>query len=291
MIKKLFLKEFRLQQSAIYFASAVFMLSIILTVLMLQATSGPYTGQNNYVDTLGYFYGLIIVPCMLFFTPLFIGATMIAEERRLGMWEWQLSLPCPRFWQLVVKLSFALAMILLLTWLIQPLMNALMWLAVRNRPSDWLPSNSIQACRNYFMLATMTMMCGAFASSLVTDPYKAFWSGMAIAFFIFMGIVGYIAFWRYLQYISYIRDYVRWTDVNLNQITFTHFNYVFWAIFAVMARNIYYHFHFEEKSWRRILFDVIAFALLVGLVLVASIVIGWIFLYLPPSSQMDVQFR
>src|SRR5204863_7425018 len=59
--------------------------------------------------------------------PLLAGAVAISEERRLGLLEWQFSLPTSRLRQFSTKLSAAYLLSLLLGALLPWLLNGLVW--------------------------------------------------------------------------------------------------------------------------------------------------------------------
>jgi hypothetical protein len=101
----------------------------------------------------------------------------VAEERKLEVWDWQLSLPLSRTWQWLIKLACGTVITLVLAWIILPLLNGLLkWvLAGRVDPYSPLPTYSILN-----ILALLMMVSGAYASSLLSDSYKAFFGGWLI---------------------------------------------------------------------------------------------------------------
>ena len=179
MLRQLFQKEIRLQKSNLYFVLAIILVWGILLALATQAEvkfASPGVTMGLVVCLLQVgFVGF----CLLVVVPLLVGAAMVAEERRLAVWEWQLSLPCPRRTQWAVKLAVGSAITLALTLVVQPLLDFLLSRVMGSYASGiLLPSVLLEANEIYRTVPLLLMMSAAFVSSMSKDPYKAFFLGI-----------------------------------------------------------------------------------------------------------------
>src|SRR5687768_4455986 len=96
MFQQLIKKEYMLQRPVIYFALTIMILWCALFFLAPQAQRALTPRGITWGELIVYMHWGMIVPCLLLITPLFLGANMVAEERRLGVWDWHLSLPYSR---------------------------------------------------------------------------------------------------------------------------------------------------------------------------------------------------
>lgn len=264
MLRQLFMKELRLQMSGIYFAFAVFLVAAMLSLL---GTHSDYkiTGDYTLGVIIGGFYTLCVMPCMMYVVPLFIGAATIAEERRLGVFDWQLSLPLSRFWQWVVKMGFAALLIVILACVVRPMMTHMMNLS-SNESTVWIANLSPVTTLFYLQSGILVMLAGAFVSSLTSDPYKAFWGGVGVLVFLWL-VASVATCGRFTGLIFGFSD----------GLVTVYAQIAYCALIAILGYNIYYHYRFEQMRWRRMAADLAGVALTIVLALGAIMFFTWVY--------------
>lgn len=174
MLKQLLLKELRLQRSCLFFVLAVVVMWGVLLLL-------PQKGDMASVDRLLEY--IVVGVSLLLIAPLFVGATLVAEERQMGTWDWQLSLPAPRLLQWVIKIAVGSAIVLLLAFVLQPFLDSVLasLLSGEGGLGQELPSDLRHDNPTYLWLPLLEMAAAAFISSVSRDSYKAFFGGGVVA--------------------------------------------------------------------------------------------------------------
>lgn len=262
MLRQLILKELRIQLSGIYFALAIVLIAAILAGLATQADWTVNLNTLSLSAIIGVLYSVFVIPAMAYVVPLFFGAAMIAEERRVGMLDWQLAVPLPRLWQVLIKLLVGAALVFTVTFILQPLMYKMMAMVVPSgRLEFWLPKHLLWVNMVNFPIAVFLMMCGAYASSMLSDSYKAFWLGIVLsAIFLYVPgaiIINFVSqafyYWRYSYSPGFITRY--WDGSYLTA--------VYLLVLAQLAYNINYHYRYESMRWSRIAIDVVGSLLII----------------------------
>jgi len=259
MLRQLFQKEIRLQKSNLYFVLAIILAWGILLALATRAE----TKFASPGVTIGLVVTLLQVGfvgfCLLVVVPLLVGAAMVAEERKLGVWEWQLSLPCPRRTQWAVKLAVGSAITLALTLIVQPLLDFLLSRVMGSHAPDTpLPSSLLGMNEIYRTVPLLLMMSAAFVSSMSKDPYKAFFLG--IVFFGFVAVCFSILDPAHLLILPWNLK----ADRNVTRLLVS--NHVPWTLglglSAGLAALAWFNFRLEGFRWRRFLCQIAAVFLL-----------------------------
>src|SRR5687768_8149006 len=120
MLRQLIKKELHLQRPAFI----ILALFLVLALLLLALTPWREIKLTSYHVELGdLIWGLYLVLVgggLVLGVPVTMGTQIVAEERKTGMWDWQMSLPCSRWKQLLVKLGFGGVVIGLLDLLLVP---------------------------------------------------------------------------------------------------------------------------------------------------------------------------
>jgi len=123
-----------------------------------------------------------------FALPMIIGATVVAEERKLGTLEGQLCLPVKRGWQFAVKFFPALLLGVFLGGLMPAVCEGLaIWVGVPGEfPSAKVPE-FLQWLEVCCLIATGTTLISIYASTLTRNLLQALGTGVLIA----MGMCGF----------------------------------------------------------------------------------------------------
>lgn len=256
MLRQLLRKELSLQRSSMYFALAVVMVGGILLVMARQAETVLIPRQLTMGQLVSLLQAFFIAPCLLGIIPLFIGAGLVAEERHLGVWDWQLSLPAPRALQLALKLALGVTLTLTLSHLVLPGLDWAMTkvLAGRGDPfpllSTYLTDNDGYAC-----LPLLVMACGAFVSSLASDAYKAFFGGALLTGAALLSFCLVDPAFLLLQPWQYPRQ-------SVHIVTIPGCRSIIIALGAILAFLAYFNFRFEGLRWRRLLLEALALIVL-----------------------------
>ena len=181
MMRQLILKELRLQRAALV------MLGLIVAfwgVLMaLTPLSDDYITAASKVrwGTLLaalYIYGVVLGS--LLGLPLVLGAGLVAEERRLGMWDWQMSLPCGRGRQWLIKLALPALLIGVICLAMLPAMHALLFGLLKNVDDIKAMSEGIGHLTTKSVLlpgALLLLASAGLVSTFARQPYQAFVGG------------------------------------------------------------------------------------------------------------------
>jgi ABC-type transport system involved in multi-copper enzyme maturation permease subunit len=128
--------------------------------------------MGELIDLLHLFF---VSLCLQGIVPLLVGATLVAEERKQETWDWQLSLPVSRRLQWTVKLAVATAIVLTLTFAIQPLLDLIVSNILNGEVRlslggashiVWTPSYFAKMNALYYGIPLALMVCAAFASTL-----------------------------------------------------------------------------------------------------------------------------
>jgi len=255
MLRQLFQKEIRLQKSNLYFVLAIILAWGILLAL---ATRAEVKLGGRPDVTMGLVVCLLQVGfvgfCLLVVAPLLVGAAMVAEERKLGVWEWQLSLPCPRRTQWAVKLAVGSAITLALTLVVQPLLDFLLSRVLGSYAHGiLLPSALLRGNEIYRTIPLLLMMSAAFVSSMSRDPYKAFFLG--IVFFGFVAVCFSILDPAHLLITSWNLGERLGMGGGLNTARFLVNKQVPWmlglGLCAGLGALAWFNFRLEGFRWRR----------------------------------------
>jgi hypothetical protein len=260
MLRQLFQKEIRLQKSNLYFVLAII---LVWGILLALATRAEVKLGGRPDVTMGLVVSFLQVGfvgfCLLAVAPLLVGAAMVAEERKLAVWEWQLSLPCPRRTQWAVKLAVGSAVTLALTLVVQPLLDFVLSRVMGSgAPDTPLPSSLLGMNEIYRTIPLLLMMSAAFVSSMSKDPYKAFFLGI-----LFFGFV--MACFSILDPVHLL--ILPWnlkTDRNVTRLLVS--NHVPWMLGLGLSAGLgalsQFNFRLEGFQWRRFLCQLAAVVLL-----------------------------
>lgn len=96
-------KEVRLQRSNITFALVIVLiwgLSFSLSIMKDTPLGSKILTTGKLSQIIYYFF---VLPCLLVLFPLLVGSTTVAYERKLGIMEWQSSVPVSRRMQWIIK--------------------------------------------------------------------------------------------------------------------------------------------------------------------------------------------
>ncbi|MCX7048958.1 MAG: hypothetical protein NTX50_26160 [Candidatus Sumerlaeota bacterium] len=257
MLWQLLKKEFRLQRSSLFFALGIVLLWAVMMALTPMAGRVLVRNQLTLGQLLNFIQACLIGPAMIGLVPLMLGAGMVAEERRLGVWDWHLSLPAPRWMQWTVKLAFGAAVTLALVFIVQPLMDAGLGWALRSC-SELIPQPSAYLSFNpaYCFLPLLLMASGAFVSSLTSDPYKAFFCGLPL-FFAVLGLTC-LADPAHLLLLPWLSK-----DAQMNLIARIYISLQAIGLAAILAWLAWFNFRFEAFRWHRLAGQLLAMVLLI----------------------------
>ena len=267
MLRHLFKKEIHLQKSNLYFVLAII---LVWGILLALATRAEVKFASPGV-TMGVVVCLLQVGfvgfCLLAVVPLLVGAAMVAEERKLAVWEWQLSLPCPRRTQWAMKLAVGSAITLALTLVVQPLLDFLLSRVMGSYASGiLLPSAFLGTNEIYRTFPLLLMMSAAFVSSMSKDPYKAFFLG--IVFFGF--ILACFSIFDPARLLILPWNLTGMVRSDLKSVEFLVNKHVPWmlglGLSAGLAALSQFNFRLEGFRWRRFLCQLASVFLLVAAV-------------------------
>lgn len=168
----LFKKELQLHHASLLIAGLV--LVVHVGIIALRTFGGEFTRQPVITDILAVFWGLWLI------MPLLIGATAVAEERKLGVAEAQWCQPIGRRRQLLVKLTVVLATGVGLgtipAWLLEygrHLPNLF------SADSSWEPSGALVTLG---LISGLIAVVAFYASTLSRNTLQAM--GVAVVFFV-----------------------------------------------------------------------------------------------------------
>ena len=195
LLAQLLKKEFRLQQSSVYIAFGIYMLEILLFIFSFQAQQVLIPKMLTVGELIQMIHYFVILPGLLVLFPLMLGASTIANERSLDVFDWQLSLPLERWKQLAMKAIVALGFALVLgssaAWFLD---HILAWLLAR-RDVEFLFGTERELIMPFrlggiwigFYVMLFTAI-GAYTSSLTRDPFRAL---MVSAFLIVLTLLAH----------------------------------------------------------------------------------------------------
>ncbi|MCL5269949.1 MAG: hypothetical protein M1457_05185 [bacterium] len=179
MFWQLLKKEYHLQRSSLMFALAVLLIWGVLMGLAPRAENYLIPNQLTMGQLVSLMQAFFVGPCLLGLAPLFVGAALVAEERKLRVWDWHLSLPGSRRRQWALKLAVGAAITLVLALFVQPALDRALTHALGGRGDPFpLPIHYLHLNGAYVWLPLLLMVAGAFVSSMASDPYKAFFGGL-----------------------------------------------------------------------------------------------------------------
>jgi len=155
-------KEFQLHHASLLIAGLLFILH--LGIIAFRTYGGEFTKQPVVVDLLAVFWGLWLI------MPLLIGATAVAEERKLGVAEAQLCLPFGWRGQLIVKLMVVLGLGVLLgaipSWALE---RGRQLPTFFNADSFWEPAGALTTLG---LLSAFIAMVAFYASTLARNTLQ-----------------------------------------------------------------------------------------------------------------------
>jgi hypothetical protein len=162
-IAALLRKELQLHHASLLIAGLLFFIHI--GIIALRTYGGEFTKQPVVADVLAVFWGLWLI------MPLLIGATAVAEERKLGVAEAQLGQPIGWRRQLFVKILVVLALGVLLgaipSWALE---------RGQHLPSFFGPAGSSEpggALVTLALLSAFIAMTALYASTLSRNTLQA----------------------------------------------------------------------------------------------------------------------
>ncbi|MBN1901871.1 hypothetical protein JW926_11165 [Candidatus Sumerlaeota bacterium] len=173
-------KEMRLQRSNIYFAAAVFFIWS-LGFLIVFLGDRPLGSKTITTGTLAQIIHYIFtLPCLIVIFPVMTGATSVAQERKLGTFDWQTTLPSSRRMRFTAKFGVPLFLSLIMGGMLMGIMDYLLVWNLRTHNILWslgkrdftpLPFRIKGLYPGIFAL--LLCAAGIYISSICKDPYKA----------------------------------------------------------------------------------------------------------------------
>ena len=180
MISSLVKKEIRLQRGNILFALVVFLVWALDFLLVLTGNR-PLSSRFITTGTLAQIvHYTFVLPCLLVIFPILVGATTVAQERKMGLLDWQISLPPSRSLQWIVKTGVALFLALFLGgalfWILD---RVIVWnLGIHDMSWMWGEKNIVPVPLRFkglwpgiFPILFFSM--GMYLSSISREPYRA----------------------------------------------------------------------------------------------------------------------
>ena len=187
MLGQLVRKELHLQKSNGLFALVVLLFWV---ALMAAAPFGDKRIHSLYgvqmAELLVVLETSFVGVCLAFVLPMAIGATLAAEERNAGVWDWGLSLPGSRKKQWFVKVAVGMSLTAVLAWGVLPLLDAVLYAALPHDGATMAGGakrglfHELHKGVGLLLLPMVLLASGAFASSLVSRPYRAFFLAIPI---------------------------------------------------------------------------------------------------------------
>jgi len=184
MISALIKKEIRLQKSNITFALVVCLvwaLDFLLVFTGERPLSSGLLTTGKLVQIVHYFF---ILPCLLALFPIMVGASSVSQERKLGILDWQISLPPSRRMQWIVKTGVAFILSLFFGGVLFSFLDrTLVWnLGIHDISWMWGEKNIVPVPLRFkglrpgiFPILFVSM--GMYLSSICRDPYRALMAG------------------------------------------------------------------------------------------------------------------
>lgn len=192
MIRQLLHKELRLQRSNAMFTIGVILLWAMMMVLSVKSREMVPGFSTTWGGLLVTFGSFVLMGVLIAVLPIMIGAATVAEERKIEVLDWQLSLPVSRRLQWGVKATVALGMSLVLGLLASVLQYTLA-LAISRLGGATLATNNNGAPAPLMfrgllpaIYAPLAAAVGMYTSSVSRDPYRALMGG---------GILLFLCFW------------------------------------------------------------------------------------------------
>lgn len=269
MVRQLLKKELQIQKSSLYFVAAIGLVWAIMLGLATQGDQVLIPRQLTMGQLVSLLQTFFVAPCLLVIVPLLVGATMVAEERKLGVWDWQLSLPAARWLQWLVKLALGVV-ITLGVFITQLLLEAMMVMVLDARGGPYpLTFHYLGLNHSYVLLPLLLMASAGFASSLASDPYRAFFGGVIVIGFIlvctyFSDPAGLMFLpWPENEKVSWI-----WNSWKSN---------IAWVVIvsAIVAWCAWFNIRYEGLKWRRLGMEMTGIALLVSSTTLLIIHLGY----------------
>lgn len=238
-------KELRIQRPA--FLMAVGGL-LFWTLLIAFPQVAPEKMNAFETADVVYFIHLVFVRSWLIaLAPMMIGAAVIAEERRLGMWDWHLSLPVSRWTCLLVKILVAAGLALVLVGIVFPLAH-MATQRILNEDSEWIPALiRLLAGREWnFWFPLILMFCAIYASSIVSESGKAFY--IAIPLF---GLI-ICAMWMPDPFGLMLAPWSLY-EAEKEAIVTSYLPLLVAILCGILGIFAYWNFHYAPVKWRKIL--------------------------------------
>ncbi len=191
MVRRLFYKELQLQRSNYYLALGAILLWVLLYIGASWAAR-PLSSMVNVGTVIQGFYYFLLLPILWILLPLTIGASVVAGERALGVFDWTFAFPISRGWQWAVKGCTAVLLSFLLASLLPFLLETLLMRKLAGLRIDWTFSNQhlLAQCFKVRSLwpgiyAIPLVAAGAFASTFSRDSFRALLWGVLIVALLF----------------------------------------------------------------------------------------------------------
>ena len=259
MIGPLIRKELHLQKSNGLFALVVLLFWV---ALMGAAPWGDVRVESLYrvqvAELIMFVQVGLVGMCLAFVLPMAIGASLAAEERNLGVWDWTLSLPGSRARQWAVKTGVGLALTALLA--------ALPDFAWEKAPYGL--SGELRKGAGLVFVPLLCFAAGAFASTLVSRSYQAFFLAIpVVAVAVGAGRLGdpfgmlFTIPWRYEKLV----------EVGLNGMARFYGILHIVAMAGLLIWLGYLNFRFDHFGKRRLVFQLVA--LVVGTAVVCDVLL------------------
>ena len=245
-------KEILLQQTNWAFALCVLAI-LLLTPLWEHLARPANTGYIGYISVFrAVLFGLLV--CVL---PLMIGAMSIAEERHLGVLEWQQALPVSRLKQWLIKVLICFLLTLVLAWLAPAFVSSFVFRNDTDFPFAQFPEFDEMTIIPFCILAA-----GLWASSFSRNFLQALVTGagvLVIGFWFNAELFGralpfdqhrllQVLVWPILSLVAFCLAY---TNFRLGYVTARHLAKavaIFFAWFGILVSSLAL-VHFRAWEW------------------------------------------
>jgi len=201
---RLIWKEIQVQSSNLFFVAAIFLIwfGLWISTFIWPAYFGVVATKTIQIWDAYAFVAAVSTMCAIFIFPPLVGAHVVAYERNLGVLDWHLSHPFPRWKQWTIKTVVAVSLVAM-GGLLARFFDATMYhraaLFMDHPPHELVPL-SIR-----FWVPIVFLFLAIYTSSLSKQPMRAF---LGTWVFYATTLLGLRPFWAWMGWNYYhINDY------------------------------------------------------------------------------------